>query len=329
MLRLKKSKKATMFLIPVLFGFLLALTLFLAKTYQSEVQKTSSFVGEKQLILMNTYQKTQHHLLYIDLASKYSSKSAVIDLAENGGFENESLCESFLGYNLYNNKTDICFPERLDSNFAFFFNNKLDNYLSSYKKAFLTKNNYHTSFIQKQNELDILGMAKDYLNIQIVAWDLTMSCPIPDDLVMIKDIACETTHSNCELNQELFEKLKQAQSFAKEKGYDLLVTSATRTLQHQQELFDMYGSGRAALPSCTAPHISGKAVDVVLTKNGKPVEGMSSKEGEMYDLSIGKRADLQEIMCKAGFQRFSGEFWHYEYKTERWKDPQGERCVLV
>ena len=326
-------RKGTMLLLPIVIGFIIGLGVFFFILAKGESEKSSAFVGENSLILMNTYERAKQHLLFIDSAAKFSSEKAVLSLAGNAGFENVSDCGSWLGYNMYYDTNETCFPSRFDSGFSFFLNDLLDDYFSSYKKAFLTKDNYQVSLLQDDDTLEVVGFANRFLEFQIFSKDASFSggdiCPIPADLQSIEGVACYTSYSSCELNKEVVDSLRSAQSIAKAKGYDLLVTSAHRTYQQQGILFNMYGPGRASYPSCGSPHIGGRAVDVVLTKNGVPVEGMSSDQGAMNDLSIGKRSELQNIMCQAGFQRFSGEFWHFEYKTFRWDDPSNGRCVLA
>lgn len=313
----------------VLVGFIIGLTLALLNITQTMLNRDSPYVGYNQEILVKTYQRVQEHLLFIDVAAKVSSERTILKLAEDMGFEEESGCGSYLGYNILNNRTGFCFPEDLSKGFTSHFNQEFDHYIEFYKKAYLPKENYGISLIQGVNTLDILGIANQDLKIQIVAEEsMPQFCPTPEGLTEIKGITCSTTYSKCELNKEALERLELAREIAAEKGYDLLITSATRTFQDQLFLFNKYGSGRAARPTCNAPHISGKAVDIILIKNNKPAAGMSSGEGKMDDMTIGDRRDLQEIMCSAGFQRYMGEFWHYEYKTGRWKDPQENGCIL-
>lgn len=316
----------------MLVGFIVGLGMALLNIIGTTMDRESPFVGYNQEILMKTYGRAQEHLLFIDVAAKLSSERAILDLAEKAGFEDKSDCGNYLGYNTLNNKTHSCFPEDLSKGFTESFNKELNHYLEFYSKAYLPKDNYGVSLIQGSQKLDVLGIANQDLQIQILAEEfLPTTCPHAENLRKIEGIICSSTQSKCELNSEALERLQLAQEEAKKQNFELLVTSATRTFQNQVFLFNKYGSGRAARPTCNAPHLSGKAVDVVLTKNGVPAAGMSSKQGKMNDMTIGDRAKLQEIMCSAGFQRYRGEFWHYEYKTPRWDDPStpGENCILT
>ena len=332
MFKLLRSKNATMLLLPIIVGFIIGLTVFLITVSHEQSKKSSSFIGEKQLILLDNYQKVQQHLLFIDLAAKQSSEKAVLDLAESFGFSEQSPCGEYLDYSVVNNLTDFCMPGDLRLSFSKFFNVSFSRYLNFYTKLYIPRSLYSLSLIKTNYSLEVLGFANDFLDVPIVSSKSGFAegdiCSLPQNLVPIVGVVCSSTYSSCELNNEVVERLKQAESIAEGKGYTLLVTSARRTYQQQAILFNMYGAGRASRPSCTSAHIGGKAVDVVLFKNGVPANGMSADEGAMNDLSIGSRGDLQGIMCEAGFQRFSGEFWHFEYKTPRWKDSEGKMCVL-
>ena len=155
------------------------------------------------------------------------------------------------------------------------------------------------------------------------------ACPIPANLEDIPTtIKCETQHSQCKLDSTTLQQLEKAQEIAKTQGYELKVTSAYRTIEDQQYLYSQTGSENAAYPSCTAPHVLGEAVDVVLLKNGVPVAGMSSSLTPS-DMTIGDRQTLENIMHEAGFVRYIAEFWHYEYGTARWVrgNDKGEAAI--
>jgi len=145
-------------------------------------------------------------------------------------------------------------------------------------------------------------------------------CPLLD-LVSIRDSVGVCTASDCRALLDVKIALEKARKIAKERGYDLLVTSAYRNIQHQAKLYRIYELGGevvAAKPSCNAPHVTGRALDVRLVDANtlELLEGMSETT-DLANMEIGKRKELEDIMCEAGFVRFSGEYWHFEYDTDK------------
>ena len=125
-------------------------------------------IGEKQFELINTYQKGEKALLYIDRSAKYSSYQGIYDLAKSGG------CSFGKEYNMYRLWTvnipiqGVCFPSIQDSKNGFFdfFKSILNKYLQSYNvlNLPLPQNNYELSF----NGAALVGIAKTPLAIPII-----------------------------------------------------------------------------------------------------------------------------------------------------------------
>jgi hypothetical protein len=135
---------------------------------------------------------------------------------------------------------------------------------------------------------------------------------------------------------DVYEKLLEAQNLAKAQGKSIFITSAFRTLAHQKKLWEealkKYGSETVAKkyvakPSCQAPHLTGRAVDVCLagTPSCQKINGANAYYSDNDVVA------LQNFMTQAGWVRYCGEWWHFEYGTKRWekgKDlpPGPNRC---
>lgn len=123
---------------------------------------------------------------------------------------------------------------------------------------------------------------------------------------------------------ETYQALLNAQNLAKQAGKSIYITSAFRSLSHQKKLWERavkkYGSESAAAryvarPRCGAPHLTGGAVDVCLA--GTSSCGQISAKYAKY--SSDDIVALQNFMTQAGFVRYCGEWWHFEYGTKRWE----------
>ncbi len=124
---------------------------------------------------------------------------------------------------------------------------------------------------------------------------------------------------------EMQTALERAGRIAQQRGYTINIGSAYRPLENQiaaacekikQGLGDQIGS-IVARPG-TSNHGHGKAVDVVLMRDGKKVT--TSASSQQYDEVWRDHAMvLAEIMAEAGLVRYSREIWHFEI-------PTGEAC---
>ncbi|MBI2128621.1 hypothetical protein HYU07_00130 [Candidatus Woesearchaeota archaeon] len=116
-------------------------------------------IGERQLALLNEYQKGEKALMYIDMAAKFSAYQSIYDLAANGGYSNKPDCGEYGIYNLWTTKDKACYPdeESLKSNLSLSLNENLNPYLSKYKGVFIPENNYAFAF--KNEKLKIIGIA--------------------------------------------------------------------------------------------------------------------------------------------------------------------------
>lgn len=134
------------------------------------------------------------------------------------------------------------------------------------------------------------------------------------------------TASDKRLKPVARDKLVLATTLALNQGYTLQVNSMFRSYAKQEYLYNCYltkscnGGNPAAKPDCkTAPHMNGIAVDVcIITPEINTCSYMKQmyNDGKNAGVNSAKLAvaqkKLQEIMKQAGFNRFCGEWWHFE-----------------
>lgn len=160
------------------------------------------------------------------------------------------------------------------------------------------------------------------------------------------------------LRRTVADKLNQAQA-ALPPGYRLRVTTALRTKETQQGLFDTYfaeltekhpdwsyATRRRQTCRFFAPydqpappgHCTGAAVDVhLLLPSGKlaelrkPLTGWKSARSLVHGLSeraVRNRELIFAAMLEAGFSNCAEEFWHYSWGDAGWAVRVGERTCL-
>jgi D-alanyl-D-alanine dipeptidase len=267
-------------------------------------------------------------------------------LGENGGKSKKDVLD-YSGYPIWNNDGAEDYPTSLEYSISDYYN--YTKYLISFPylsaedvlvkitKKDLGKNSGFlvTSAMTKEIEL-IEDTDFNYdldIGVKQEVDSTEKMCPIIDT-VPITNYCNMASRSKCEIDKNIYSNLVKAQEAAKSMGYILYVNNAHRLYSDQVFLFKKYGFPRAAMPSCNAPHVLGKAVDVVLidANSGSPLPGMSSSDGKgsdaekMSDMTVGDRTKLEKIMCDAGFVRYVGEFWHYEIGTKRWEEHNGKDC---
>ncbi len=126
---------------------------------------------------------------------------------------------------------------------------------------------------------------------------------------------------------EMKEPLCQAATLARQRGYTLVVKSSYRSFDKQVSIWcGVDGDCKAKYPDrairkkyCAVPGFSnhglGRAVDVVLKKDGKQLFYINSRTQCMVDASI--VAAIADIFYKAdsNWKRYDNEIWHFEYGT--------------
>lgn len=141
--------------------------------------------------------------------------------------------------------------------------------------------------------------------------DITGIFDISDAGIGIKDYP--------KMHKSLVEPLKRANLIAKEQGVEISIVSAGRTIEYQTKLWDEalknangdeeIADDYVTKPSCNAPHITGKALDLCL-KGSETCKMVTKKYKSFSNEDTNK---LQRIMKKAGWKRYCAEWWHFEY----------------
>ncbi len=157
---------------------------FWAAGYLGEHKAMKNYIGQYQFSIMNSKNKAQSVLFYIEQSAKYSLQKSVYDLAKDGGFSNEisdegisvetNECGRFDGANIwYELKKgkegkiirESCFDEKLliDS-LKNKFDENLNEYLSNYPYEIPIRNyDYKVS-----DSLEITGTAREPLVFDIL-----------------------------------------------------------------------------------------------------------------------------------------------------------------
>jgi hypothetical protein len=314
-MRLIRAKRGFAYMVFMIVAVFILLVSMITVVLMKENKFNYERIGNLQISTIQTYQTAEKTLFIIDQSAKYTSFKTVHELAENGGLYNvASNCGDYLGYSIWYDKDKECYPKNTEDEFMMTYDSNLDSMLSE-----ITAPGSFEYIILQSSPLRISGTSTAMLEFQISSKtessiQITGACPVPDLADIPGDILCSATQSYCALSSEAITKLEEAQRIAKSKGFELQVTSGYRTLQQQAALKQVKGD-IAAGASCTAPHVTGGAVDIVL--KGQPY--MTSAGYPIADMKLGNRQELENIMCEAGFVRYSGEFWHYEYGTSRWE----------
>jgi len=304
-------------------------------------------IGDHEFELFDIYQFGENALFFIDTTSQLSVYQAIHDLSENGGYkktigedgiaDSSSGCGEYAGYALWNSENKDCFPYDVGEELKEQVNENINRYVGQFTLLDIPQNNYEISITESDGKTKFIGTAikpivvlqrletsGSYLSSQEQA-QIDGECP-KLDLVLIPDsIECrQTSEPDCRVLPDVKSKLEEASAIAAKRGLKLAVTSAYRSFAAQKKLYDKYGAGRVATPSCTSPHTTGRAVDVVI------VGGSGMGSANMGDISIGDRKLLEEVMCEAGFVRYDNEFWHFEFGTGRWQRGKGAGvCSIV
>lgn len=154
---------------------------------------------------------------------------------------------------------------------------------------------------------------------------INAACPADSSLVDIKSIV-STTAGDPRLTPGTIEGLKKAIAEADKQGVKLLVASANRSFATQQKLWEdglkIYKDEATtrkyvAKPSTTrcGGHMAGVAIDVCIKGTASCSKmGFSNKANAKYsDTDVTK---LQNIMKNAGWLRYCGEWWHFQYNAK-------------
>ncbi len=148
------NKKGGMTLIIVVLSVMAALAILLIASPKHQVQ--SSYIGEIQLAVLDTVQKSENILLYFDVAAKFAFEESLIELYQ------QSDCGKIDGFNKLNN----CFPNNIKQKMSILVSKKFNQYLKNYPIA--SPPNYHIDFVyDSENQLNMIAIAQDDLRFPL------------------------------------------------------------------------------------------------------------------------------------------------------------------
>jgi len=162
------------------------------------------------------------------------------------------------------------------------------------------------------------------VDIPFLSRDCVDPCVPLASLVSIKntipglDCVARDPNKYCWVNFVVYQRLVTASRKAMANNRRLMVTNALRDCAYQQRLWIQYGEdpARVARPSCRSPHLSGSAVDITITQNGRNLvnrrydlypRGGPYNRGDNSELTF-----LKRIMIESGFVRYCREWWHFQ-----------------
>lgn len=156
----------------IYFGVILSLiflTVILPLAYNSSLgirNRFTKYIGESQVLLLKTYEKGERALYYIDRAAFLSLSSEAYKQALSGG-ANGTDCKRNGDYIIWNSKEKPCYPEKTAENLIASFEKAFKEYLSAYPDEPIPELEYEYKLVQKENLLQIVGLSKSTLRIDI------------------------------------------------------------------------------------------------------------------------------------------------------------------
>ncbi len=160
----KKAKIYFVVLLSILF-LVVILPLAFNISYKKET-KFSKYIGESQMLLLNTYEKGESVLYYIDRSAELTIRGLIYKYAKNGGYdktnEDNEECGNIDGYNLWNKGDDTCFPIKGKDNIITEFRKNLIEYFGSFKEK-IPEIEYEIT----SDESKFIGKAKNSLRIDV------------------------------------------------------------------------------------------------------------------------------------------------------------------
>ncbi len=173
MLIKSKSKKGAILFSILLVLFMVAILLYAWGLLAYKYKAFDKNIGERQYELINTYQKAEKALFYIDQSAKYSLQQAAYELAKNGGISEveaevneipDSGCGKFYGYSIWygvekneegnDASVDCINQDIIKFGLTNLFNRNLNQYSASYPHSIASEYNYEIS-----GNLEIAGKA--------------------------------------------------------------------------------------------------------------------------------------------------------------------------
>ncbi len=137
--------------------------------------------------------------------------------------------------------------------------------------------------------------------------------------------------ARCFLRPEVAQALEQANQIAQGKGYRIVIYDCYRPISIQHKMYKIVNNPEwVAKPTKGSNHNRGAAVDLSLADKDGNLLDMGGAFDEFSDVShysyanISKEAKanrkvLRSIMVRAGFTPYESEWWHFDYKQQRYQ----------
>jgi len=335
-----KRKKAQVLLYGALAGLLAAIILSIVSSVGGN--KDFNIIGEYSLVLLKYSNKAKSVLFYTDQSAKYALQQSIYELAKNGGtvsefdideldtsqafVENE--CGKFQGtYIWYTLKKDAsgnyikntCLEDNsLTTNLLYYFDGNLNKYIinSPYD---IPHDNYD---YQVSNNLEIIGKAYLPIIFNILKEEKPLikqpsefkSPETQENFVDFTGTELCAKGRKCLLTKEAYDLLLKAQEIANKYKVTLQVTYGYRTMEEQNRLWQKNPNSQLVCrPNPNCPHLSGKAVDLII------------KEKTDWQL-------LYKIMAEAGWVLYAqkGDEHHFECcGTDRYSRAQAKGVTAI
>lgn len=171
------QKKAMIINYITIIGFVIALCIFYFLSTYKNKPKNTEFVGQ---VFLDSYKEMQNSfkdMYYIEQSAKYSIYNATYALAKKGFYFKDPCLTNEMGYVMWKNifldlqtQKDIevsCYPSEDDIkvSYASFLNEELNKYFERYTPTLIPKDNYDLSYNEKENNLEITGIATQKIRI--------------------------------------------------------------------------------------------------------------------------------------------------------------------
>ena len=337
-----KSKKGDLYFdLPLIIIILFILGYAMITIYNLTGDRTEE-LGQKQQAIIDTSSISKESALrYLDFAGKFVGEQAVYGIGQSGGYYEEPSCGNYLGYVLWDNVNEECFPtkESLNEQFQPFAQNYLNSYLAAYPDLAASITGYDYLFQIIGNEFYALPLKRVAFTLKTVEKNAPPETAeeviTPEGLVHFTDVCSQT--GGCTLTEEAYKLLLRAQEIAQKKGVSLEAYSTYRSVEKQINIWEgrtpenykqrfpneaerrgyvCYPYGDDVEQRCS--HLSGNAIDIRF--KGKNAATMTPEDWTL----------LYGIMAEAGWVRYENEPWHFECcSTERYARAQEEGVTTI
>jgi hypothetical protein len=161
------NKKAVVFEFAMIFAavviILSVLIILLPKTQISKDLK----IGHIQSAQIKTYIEAEKALIYVEQSANLATQQALYDLASQGGINENTDCNTYLGYRSWTSNDKECYPKDPKSSLNKIIPSILNLFLNNHPEINFPNNNYHLIIKENNNLLEISGTATNDLTLPI------------------------------------------------------------------------------------------------------------------------------------------------------------------